>query len=416
MPIPQRKGDPLMFKDDEGIRPDTTVESLARLKPAFRADGTITAGSASQISDGAAAVVVMSRAKAEELGLTWLAEIGAHGVVAGPDSTLQHQPAAAIKAACAKEGIGASDLDLVEVNEAFAAVGLASAQELGIDPEMMNVNGGAIALGHPIGMSGARLVLHLALELPAAAAAWGRPACAAAAARATRSSCASRPADHSASHLAEPETGAAASTGDPGAVVPVDLPAVVPVDLLVEQARAGRPRAVARLVSLVEDASPALREVAAALAPHTGHARVVGLTGSPGVGKSTATSALVAALRGRGQRVGVLAVDPSSPFTGGALLGDRIRMQEHALDPGVFIRSMATRGHLGGWPGPPRRRSGCSTGRASTSSSSRPSASARARSRSPGSPTSRWCCSPRGWVTACRRRRRASSRSATSSW
>jgi acetyl-CoA C-acetyltransferase len=165
VPIPQRKGDPLMFKEDEGIRPDTTVESLARLKPAFRPDGTITAGSASQISDGAAAVVVMSRTKAEELGLTWLAEIGAHGVVAGPDSTLQHQPAAAIKAACTKEGIEVTDLDLVEVNEAFAAVGLASARELGIDVEMMNVNGGAIALGHPIGMSGARLVLHLALEL-----------------------------------------------------------------------------------------------------------------------------------------------------------------------------------------------------------------------------------------------------------
>jgi len=120
------------------------------------------------------------------------------------------------------------------------------------------------------------------------------------------------------------------------------------VAALVEQARAGRPRAVARLVSLVEDASPALRAVAAALTPYTGRARVVGLTGAPGVGKSTTTSVLVTALRASGQRVGVLAVDPSSPFTGGALLGDRIRMQEHALDPGVFIRSMATRGHLGG--------------------------------------------------------------------
>jgi acetyl-CoA C-acetyltransferase len=163
--IPQRKGDPILFKEDEGIRPDTTVESLARLKPAFRKDGTITAGSASQISDGAAAVVVMSRGRAEELGLTWLAEVGAHGVVAGPDSTLQHQPAAAIKAAVAKEGIEVSELDLIEINEAFAAVGLASVRELDVDPEMVNVNGGAIALGHPIGMSGARLVLHLALEL-----------------------------------------------------------------------------------------------------------------------------------------------------------------------------------------------------------------------------------------------------------
>ena len=120
------------------------------------------------------------------------------------------------------------------------------------------------------------------------------------------------------------------------------------VPALVEQARAGQPRAVARLISLVEDASPALREVMALLAPHAGAARVVGITGSPGVGKSTSTSALVAAYRRRGLRVGVLAIDPSSPFSGGALLGDRVRMQEHATDEGVFIRSMASRGHLGG--------------------------------------------------------------------
>ena len=163
--IPQRKGDAIEFTGDEGIRPDTTVESLARLSPAFRRDGTITAGSASQISDGACAVVVMSKQRAEELRLSWLAEIGAHGVVAGPDSTLQDQPARAIEAACAKEGIAPSDLDLVEINEAFAAVGLASTRALGLDPEKVNVNGGAIALGHPIGMSGARIVLHLALEL-----------------------------------------------------------------------------------------------------------------------------------------------------------------------------------------------------------------------------------------------------------
>jgi acetyl-CoA C-acetyltransferase len=163
--IPQRKGDPLEFRNDEGIRADTTAESLGRLRPAFRKDGTITAGSASQISDGAAAVVVMSKAKAQELGLSWLAEIGAHGVVAGPDSTLQSQPARAIATACAKEGISPADLDLVEINEAFAAVGLASTKELGLDPAVVNVNGGAIALGHPIGMSGARLALHLALEL-----------------------------------------------------------------------------------------------------------------------------------------------------------------------------------------------------------------------------------------------------------
>jgi LAO/AO transport system kinase len=122
----------------------------------------------------------------------------------------------------------------------------------------------------------------------------------------------------------------------------VDVPA------LVEGARAGDPRSVARLISLVEDASPSLREVAAALAPHTGSARVVGLTGSPGVGKSTTTTALVRALRARDLRVGVLAVDPSSPFSGGALLGDRVRMQDHAGDRGVYIRSMASRGHLGG--------------------------------------------------------------------
>jgi len=163
--IPQRKGDPVLFNQDEGIRADTTTESLGRLRPAFRKDGTITAGSASQISDGAAAVVVMSRAKAEELGLTWLAEIGAHGTVAGPDSTLQDQPANAIAAACAKEGIAPSDLDLVEINEAFAAVGLAATRRLGLDPDTVNVNGGAIAVGHPIGMSGARITLHLALEL-----------------------------------------------------------------------------------------------------------------------------------------------------------------------------------------------------------------------------------------------------------
>jgi acetyl-CoA C-acetyltransferase len=163
--IPQRKGDPLEFREDEGIRPDTTVESLARLKPAFAKDGTITAASASQISDGACAVVVMSAARAEELGLTVLAEIGAHGVVAGPDATLQTQPSRAIAKACAREGIDPADLDLVELNEAFAAVAIVSTRELGIDPAKVNPNGGAIALGHPVGMSGARIVLDLALEL-----------------------------------------------------------------------------------------------------------------------------------------------------------------------------------------------------------------------------------------------------------
>jgi acetyl-CoA C-acetyltransferase len=163
--IPQRNGDPLEFIEDEGIRADTTTESLAGLKPAFRKDGTISAGSASPISDGAAAVVVMSKDKATELGLTWLVEIGAHSSVAGPDSTLQSQPANAIKKAIAREGITVDQLDVIEINEAFAAVALASVKELGVDRNIVNVNGGAIAVGHPIGMSGARITLHAALEL-----------------------------------------------------------------------------------------------------------------------------------------------------------------------------------------------------------------------------------------------------------
>ena len=163
--IPQRKGDPVVVSEDEGVRPGTTTDTLAKLKPAFTKDGTITAGNASQISDGAAAVVVMSKSKAESLGLTWLAEIGAHGVVAGPDNSLQSQPANAIQAAIAKEGIALSDIDLFELNEAFAAVGIASTKALGVDPAKVNPNGGAIALGHPIGASGARIVLHLAHEL-----------------------------------------------------------------------------------------------------------------------------------------------------------------------------------------------------------------------------------------------------------
>ena len=163
--IKQRKGDPIIFSADEGVRADTTAESLAALRPAFSKDGTITAGSASQISDGACAVVVMSKKKANELGLTWLAEIGSHGVVAGPDASLQEQPASAIIKACQREGIAVSDLDLLEINEAFAAVGVVSSKALGVSADKVNVNGGAIAVGHPVGMSGARIVLHLALEL-----------------------------------------------------------------------------------------------------------------------------------------------------------------------------------------------------------------------------------------------------------
>jgi acetyl-CoA C-acetyltransferase len=163
--VPQRRGDPLTVSSDEGVRADTTAELLAKLRPAFAPDGTISAGSSSQISDGAAAVVVMSRDKAESMGLPWLAEIGAHGVVAGPDASLQSQPSNAAKAALAKAGKEVSDLDLLEINEAFASVAIQSMRELGVPEDIVNVNGGAIALGHPIGMSGARLALTLALEL-----------------------------------------------------------------------------------------------------------------------------------------------------------------------------------------------------------------------------------------------------------
>jgi acetyl-CoA C-acetyltransferase len=154
-----------VFSQDEGIRPDTTVESLAKLPPAFGADGTITAGSASQISDGAAALVLASREAADRLGVAVLAEVGAFGTVAGPDNALHSQPANAIKKALRKAGHEVSDLDLIEINEAFAAVGIESMRELGVSPGKVNVNGGAIALGHPLGASGARIALTLAYEL-----------------------------------------------------------------------------------------------------------------------------------------------------------------------------------------------------------------------------------------------------------
>ncbi|MFC0080904.1 acetyl-CoA C-acetyltransferase [Aciditerrimonas ferrireducens] len=163
--VPQRKGDPVVVDTDEGVRPGTTVESLAALKPAFAKDGTITAGNASQISDGAAAVVVASRAVAEQLGRTPLGEVVAYGQVAGPDASLLYQPAAAIEQALGKAGLAVNQVDLFEINEAFAVVGLASADRLGISEDVVNVNGGAIALGHPIGMSGARLALTLLHEL-----------------------------------------------------------------------------------------------------------------------------------------------------------------------------------------------------------------------------------------------------------
>jgi len=165
IPIPQRGGEQLTVTEDEGIRPGTTVETLAKLKPAFGQDGTITAGTASQISDGAAAVVVTSADFAERAGLHVIAEIGAHGNVAGPDNSLHSQPSNAIKQALAKAGRGVADLDLIEINEAFAVVALQSMRELGVGPDVVNVNGGAIAIGHPIGASGARLAVHLCYEL-----------------------------------------------------------------------------------------------------------------------------------------------------------------------------------------------------------------------------------------------------------
>jgi acetyl-CoA C-acetyltransferase len=163
--IPQRKGDPILVDVDEGVRPGTTAESLGGLRPAFAKDGTITAGNASQLSDGAAATVVMSAARAEALGITPIAELVSFGMVAGPDPSLLTQPSRAIRRATDAAGMKVSDLDLFELNEAFAAVGLASMQDLGITDDVVNVNGGAIALGHPIGMSGTRVVITLINEL-----------------------------------------------------------------------------------------------------------------------------------------------------------------------------------------------------------------------------------------------------------
>ena len=163
--VPQRKGDPIVVETDEGVRPGTTSESLAKLRPAFAADGTITAGNASQISDGGAAVIVMSRAKADELGVQPLGEIVGYGQVAGPDASLLTQPSRSTKQALDRAGLKTTDVDLFEFNEAFAAVGLASMDDLGLTDENVNVNGGAISLGHPIGMSGTRLPLTLLHEL-----------------------------------------------------------------------------------------------------------------------------------------------------------------------------------------------------------------------------------------------------------
>ncbi|HYB16983.1 MAG TPA: acetyl-CoA C-acyltransferase [Streptosporangiaceae bacterium] len=165
VPVPQRGGETLNVTGDEGIRPGTTAEALAGLRPAFSQDGTITAGTASQISDGAAAVVVASAEAARQAGADILAEVGAHGNVAGPDNSLQSQPSNAIKQALAKAGRSVSDLDLIEINEAFAQVAIQSMRDLGVSHDIVNVNGGAIAIGHPIGASGARIALHLCHEL-----------------------------------------------------------------------------------------------------------------------------------------------------------------------------------------------------------------------------------------------------------
>ena len=163
--VPQRRGEPIAVTADEGVRPDTTVESLAGLRAAFAEGGSITAGNSSQISDGASAVVVTTRARAAEEGWPVLVTVGASGQTAGPDNSLQAQPARAIERACAKQGITPADLDLVEINEAFGAVVARSQVELGLDSEIVNIHGGGIAIGHPIGASGNRLVVHVAHEL-----------------------------------------------------------------------------------------------------------------------------------------------------------------------------------------------------------------------------------------------------------
>lgn len=165
VPVPQRRGEPVVVDADEGVRPDSTVETLAGLRPAFAPGGAITAGNASPISDGAAAVILTTRERADREGWPVLAAVGANGQVAGPDNSLHEQPAAAIERAVAKQGITVAELDLIEINEAFGAVVAASERRLGVSSEIVNADGGGIALGHPIGASGARLVVHLAHEL-----------------------------------------------------------------------------------------------------------------------------------------------------------------------------------------------------------------------------------------------------------
>ena len=319
------------------MRGDTTAESLGELRPAFAKDGTITAGSASQISDGACAVVVMSKAKAEELGLEWLAEIGAHGMVAGPDSTLQLQPANATKKACEKEGIAPTDLDLVEFNEAFAAVGIDSARAARprrVQGQRQRRRDRARPPGRHVRRP---VVLHLALELKRRGGGVGAAALCGGGGQGD------------ALIVACPEGLSSPSTTSSG------------------RAREGDARAVARLISLVEDESPLLREVMAALGPHTGNAQVIGITGSPGVGKSTSTNALVdrapqAGQAGRGarRRPVVAVLRWRAARRPGADAGPRPRPR--ASTSGRWPRAATS----AAWPGRPRRRCGCSTPPAAT--------------------------------------------------
>ena len=392
------RGGDTQVTSDEGVRGDTTAESLGKLRPAFSKEGTITAGSSSQISDGACAVVVMSKAKAEELGLEWLCEIGASGQVAGPDSTLQLQPVRRDREGGARRRASRStDIDLFELNEAFAAVGIASARELGIDDDKVNVNGGAIAVGHPVGMSGARIVLHLALELKRRGGG----------------------------------TGAAALCGgggqgdaliirvppDPASLTPTRVPEP-DVERLVEDARAGRARAVGRLISLVEEESPALRRGHRADRPAHRAAPTSSASPAPRASASPPRPRPWSPrCARRGKRVAVLAVDPSSPFSGGALLGDRVRMGEHATDPGVFIRSMAARGHLGGlsWATPQAVRVLDVAGLRRRDRRDRRGRAERGRGGRGRRHHGR-AARARAWATASRRPRPGSSRSATSTW
>src|SRR5579875_3553310 len=301
VPVRARAGEPAAFDTDEGVRPDTTAESLGRLRPAFAPDGTITAGSASQISDGAGARGAVRRRPRPDRDQRGVGGRG-HPVHARPRG---------------RPGAGERERRRDRARPPDRDVGRADP----VPPDLRAAQARRRARGR-----GA-----VRRRRPGRRAARARPR-------------AGRQLSRVGGQLAGGPPAAGAGALAPGPAGAGQRRA----DELVAAARAGDPRALARLVSLVEDGSDLLRPVMRAVAAHAGHARVIGLTGSPGVGKSTLTGALVGRFRGRGLRVGVLAVDPTSPFSGGALLGDRVRMSEHATDPGVFIRSLASRGHLGG--------------------------------------------------------------------